>query len=100
MSENGMRPLDALLAATRNIAAAYHKLDQLGTLEKGKVADLVVLNADPLQNINNVRKISMVIKEGQVVDREKLPLKKSAERVARRATPELTGLRTSAEGGV
>ena len=76
MAENGMTPMDAILAATRNIAAAYHKLDQIGTLEKGKIADLVVLDADPLQDINNVRKISLVIKEGKAVDRDKLPLKK------------------------
>jgi imidazolonepropionase-like amidohydrolase len=76
MAENGMKPMDAILAATRNIAAAYHKLDQIGTLEKGKLADLVVLDADPLQDINNVRKISLVIKDGHVIDRDKLPLKK------------------------
>ena len=63
------------LAATRNIAAAYHKLDQIGTLEKGKLADLVVLDADPLQDINNIREISLVIKDGHVIDRDKLPLK-------------------------
>jgi imidazolonepropionase-like amidohydrolase len=76
MAENGMKPMEAIVSATRNIAAAYHKLDQLGTLEKGKVADLVVLDADPLQDVNNIRKISLVMKDGQVVDRERLPLKK------------------------
>jgi imidazolonepropionase-like amidohydrolase len=76
MVEKGMSPMEAIVSATRNIAAAYHKLDLLGTLEKGKLADLVVLDADPLQDINNVRKISIVMKEGQVVDRDKLPLKK------------------------
>jgi uncharacterized protein (TIGR02246 family) len=76
MQENGMKPMDAIVAATRNIAAAYHKLDQLGTLEKGKTADLVVLDADPLQDINNIRKISLVMKDGRVVDRDKLPFRK------------------------
>ncbi len=76
MQENGMKPMDAIVAATRNIAAAYHKLDLLGTLEKGKTADLVVLDADPLQDINNIRKISLVMKEGRVVDRDKLPIRK------------------------
>jgi imidazolonepropionase-like amidohydrolase len=76
MAENGMKPMDAILASTRNIAAAYHKLDSIGTLEKGKAADLVVLDADPLQDLNNIRKISLVMKEGQVVDRGKLPIKK------------------------
>jgi imidazolonepropionase-like amidohydrolase len=76
MVEKGMTPMDAIVSATRNIAAAYHKLDQIGTIEKGKLADLVVLDADPLQDIANVRRISAVIKDGQVVDREKLPLKR------------------------
>jgi imidazolonepropionase-like amidohydrolase/cyclophilin family peptidyl-prolyl cis-trans isomerase len=77
MQENGIKPMDAILAATRNIAAAYHKLDDLGTIEKGKLADLVVLDADPLDDLNNIRKISMVMKDGQVVDRGSLPLKKA-----------------------
>lgn len=76
MQENGIKPMDAILAATRNIAAAYHKLDELGTIEKGKLADLVILDADPLDDLNNIRKISMVMKEGQVVDRGRLPLRK------------------------
>ena len=56
MQENGMKPMDAILAATRNIAAAYHKLDELGTIEKGKLADLVIIDADPLDDLNNIRK--------------------------------------------
>lgn len=76
MAEKGMAPMDAIVAATRNIAAAYHKLDRLGTLERGKLADLVVLDADPLQNIDNVRRISLVMKEGQIIDRDRLPLKR------------------------
>ena len=74
--ESGVSPMDTLLAATRNPASAYHKLDQIGTIEKGKLADLVILNADPLADINNIRNIFMVVKDGKVVDRDKLPLKK------------------------
>ena len=51
MVEKGMTPMEAIVSATRNIAAAYHKLDQLGTVEAGKLADLVVLDADPLQDV-------------------------------------------------
>jgi imidazolonepropionase-like amidohydrolase len=76
MVEKGMTPMTAIVSATRNIAAAYHRLDQFGTLEVGKSADLLILDADPLENIENVRRISTVMKEGQVVDRQRLPLKK------------------------
>ena len=74
MIEKGMTPMQASVAATRNKAAAYGKLDQFGTLEVGKLADLVVLNADPLEDIENTRKIHWVIKEGVIVDREALPV--------------------------
>jgi imidazolonepropionase-like amidohydrolase len=76
MVEKGMTPMETIVSATRNIAAAYHKLDQFGTLEAGKLADLVVLDANPLADVNNIRKISIVMKDGQIVDRDKLPLKK------------------------
>ena len=76
MVEKGMKPMDALVAGTRNIAAAYKRLDQIGTLEKGKLADLLILDADPLADISNARRISTVIKDGKVVDRDRLPLKR------------------------
>jgi imidazolonepropionase-like amidohydrolase len=76
MVEKGMTPMETIVSATRNIAAAYHKLDQFGTLEAGKLADLVILDGDPLQDVENIRRISTVMKDGQVVDRDKLPLKK------------------------
>lgn len=73
MRQRGMTNMMILQASTKNIAAAYHKLNMIGTLEPGKMADLVVLTADPLVNIENVRKIAMVMKEGQIVDRDALP---------------------------
>lgn len=76
MVEKGMTPMEAIVSATRNIAAAHHKLDQFGTIEAGKLADVVILDADPLQDIDNIRRISTVMKDGQLVDRDKLPLKK------------------------
>jgi imidazolonepropionase-like amidohydrolase len=72
-SELGLSPMAALLAGTRNIAAAYGKLSDLGTIERGKRADLVVLDADPLQNPENYRTIHLVMKDGAVVDRGGLP---------------------------
>ena len=73
MRQRGMTPMMIIQAASRNVAAAYQKLDEFGTLEVGKSADLVVLDANPLDNIENMRRIAMVVKEGQVVDREALP---------------------------
>ncbi|WP_033294158.1 amidohydrolase family protein [Amycolatopsis jejuensis] len=71
--ERGMRPMDALLAATRNVALAYGKADELGTLEPGKRADLVVLDADPLDKPQNYRQITAVMKDGIFIDRDALP---------------------------
>ena len=71
--EKGMTPMQAIVSATRNGAAAYHHLSEFGTLESNKFADLIVLDADPLENISNVRRISLVMKEGKVVDRDRLP---------------------------
>jgi imidazolonepropionase-like amidohydrolase len=73
MVEKGMSPTQAIVSATRNGAAAYHHLAEFGTLEPGKYADLLILDADPLESIANVRKISVVMKEGSIVDRKSLP---------------------------
>jgi imidazolonepropionase-like amidohydrolase len=69
MVKAGLTPRQALLAATRD-AARCTKLDTtLGTLERGKWADFIVLDADPLANISNVRKISSVWIAGNRVGR-------------------------------
>ena len=73
MVEKGMTPMQAIVSGTRNGAEAYHHLAEFGTLEPGKFADLIVLDANPLDNISNVRKISLVMKEGSIVDRDRLP---------------------------
>jgi imidazolonepropionase-like amidohydrolase len=73
MAQRGMTPMMILQAATRNIAAAYHKLDQFGTLEPGKYADLLVVDADPLADAQNLKRISMVVKEGRTIDTAALP---------------------------
>jgi imidazolonepropionase-like amidohydrolase len=90
MQENGMPPMEAILAATRHIAEAYRKLDQIGTLEPGKRADIVILEGDPLDDLNNIRKIAMVIKDGRIVDRDALPRRPvlTAPRESPAPTPE------------
>ncbi|MCW2395761.1 MULTISPECIES: amidohydrolase family protein [unclassified Sphingobium] len=75
MRQRGMTSMQIIQAATSNIARAYKVIDQVGTLEAGKMADLLVLDADPVADIDNMRKIAMVVKEGQTVNREALPLK-------------------------
>ena len=62
------------MIATRNAARALGKQDELGTIEAGKLADLVLLKADPTKDINNAKLVDTVIKNGQVIDRSKLDL--------------------------
>ncbi len=73
MEEKGLAPMEMLKAATRNIAVAYGKGRDLGTVETGKIADLLILDKNPLQGARNYRSIHSVIKEGVVVDRAVLP---------------------------
>jgi imidazolonepropionase-like amidohydrolase len=70
----GISAADAIVIATRNSARFLGKLDDLGTIEPGKLADLVLLRADPAVDINNAKLIETVIKDGKVVDRAKLDI--------------------------
>ena len=74
--ELGMTPAQALAAATRNGAFAARGQKDFGTIEAGKLADLVLLEADPLADIANIRKLRMVMKEGREIDVGKLPEKR------------------------
>ena len=58
--------MEALQTATRNPARYLGKLQDMGTLEPGKLADLVLLDANPLDDIRNTRKISLVVLKGRV----------------------------------
>ena len=69
MVKAGLTPRQALSAATRDAARCMKVDGQLGTLERGKWADFVVLDADPLTNISNVRRISSVWIAGNKVAR-------------------------------
>jgi hypothetical protein len=68
----GMSPLEAIIAGTGAAARVLGAEDEIGTVEEGKWADLVILNADPLEDIRNTRNIWMVIKGGEIIDREGL----------------------------
>ncbi len=71
--ELGMTPSQAIVAGTKNGAIAARGLAEFGTIDAGKRADLVVLSADPLADIHNIRKVANVIKDGKVIDRASLP---------------------------
>lgn len=74
MEEKGCPPMEMLTAATRNIAVAYKKDKDLGTLEPGKIADMLILDKNPLQAAENYRSIHMILKHGEIVDRDALPV--------------------------
>ena len=65
--EAGLTPLEAIQCATLNPARFLGRQDSLGTIERGKRADLILLEANPLENINNSRTIVAVILGGRVV---------------------------------
>ena len=71
--ELGMSPLQAITAATRNGAAAAGMEKELGTIERGKIADFILLEADPTADIRNIRRLATVIARGRVVDTSRLP---------------------------
>ena len=70
--EAGLSPLQALQAATLNPAQYLGATDSLGTVEAGKLADLVLLDGNPLADIRNTQKISAVVLNGRYLDREAL----------------------------
>lgn len=64
----GMTPMQVIVAATRN-SAEFLRLADAGTLEAGKSGDFMMLEANPLDDITNTRRISAVILRGAPVDR-------------------------------
>ena len=71
MAEAGMTPMEVLVASTRTAARAMGRTD-IGTLEPGKLADLVVLDADPLASVSNLRRVRLVARGGEIWTREEL----------------------------
>jgi imidazolonepropionase-like amidohydrolase len=70
--EDGLKVEDALRTATINAAKMLKREKEQGALETGKLADLVILDADPLADIRNIRRIHRVLKAGVVYDPAKL----------------------------
>ena len=79
----GLNPMEALQTATRNPAIYLGLIDMVGTVEIGKKADLVLLEANPLENISNTRRITAVIVNGKLIPRVSLDkMLKNAEAAA------------------
>ncbi len=75
VTQMGMTPAKALVAGTKTSATAAGLVDKIGTLEQGKMADLLVLDANPLEDIHNIRKVSRIVHNGAVIDPASLPVK-------------------------
>ena len=94
--EGGVTPLGALQAATRNPALFLAIADRFGSVAPGKVADLVLLDADPLKDIHNATKISEVFLGGKEFDRVALDqLLKNAQTAAAMSSGAASGRQTS-----
>ncbi len=67
MSEAGMTPMQIIVASTLNAAHVCGLDQELGSLEPGKLADILVLNADPLQDLSALTQVKMVIHDGEII---------------------------------
>ena len=83
LAESGFTPLEALRTATVNPAKFIRREKDLGTIEQGKLADLVLLDGDPLADISNTRKINAVVVNGRLLRRQDLD--RMLENVAEKA---------------
>ena len=72
--EAGMKPMDVIAAASRKAAEYLGQEKELGTIEPGKKADLIILSQNPLENIRNTRRIEQVIYAGRIIDRDNIPM--------------------------
>ena len=67
--KNGYTPMEAIVAATKIGAEVCVASERLGTIEKGKTADLLVISGDPLKDIRALRKDKIIIQSGKVIKR-------------------------------
>lgn len=72
LSEAGLGHAEALRTATLHPARVMGRVDELGTVEEGKLADLVLLDADPLEEIRNTRRVRAVVIDGLLLERDRL----------------------------
>jgi imidazolonepropionase-like amidohydrolase len=74
VAQGGVPPLHIITMATYNAARLLGKQATMGSIETGKIADAVLLSADPTVDIGNCKAIVMVMKAGEIIDESKLPL--------------------------
>ena len=98
VSELGMTPAEVIERATRRSAEFLRIADSVGTVERGKVADLVLLEADPLQDIRHTRRIAAVVLRGTLYDKPALELLFSSVRAAPDLRVDDWGRKTPARG--
>jgi imidazolonepropionase-like amidohydrolase len=72
LAKAGLSPMEIIVTATRRGAEMLGADNLFGTIEVGKRADLIILNANPLDDIHNTRTIEGVIRDGRLLDRDKL----------------------------
>ena len=77
--ESGLTPLEAITVATRNAAKIMNAETEWGTLEPGKLADILIVDGKPDQNIRDTRNVVTVLREGTILDRNKLKLDPNAD---------------------
>jgi imidazolonepropionase-like amidohydrolase len=68
----GMTPAEALAAATIAPATAFHMADRTGSLAKGKLAELALIDGDPSKNIGDLRQVELVMRDGRMMDGQAL----------------------------
>jgi len=67
MVEAGISPMEAIMAGNKNAADNLAKAGELGTIESGRLADVIAVSGDPLKNIRDTREIKLVIKDGEIL---------------------------------
>ena len=67
MVKAGMSPMDVIVASTKTAAEALGKANELGTIEKGKLADMIVVSGNPTSDIADCKNIKLVIKDGKIL---------------------------------